>query len=270
MRAITRFLVLLFVVDLACVGISRAQVGADGVKSQSLTFQRVGGITSADSVGRLLKMDASGNAKVVDADRDRDKSVFTPLLQSGIGARSIATTDVMPATEYTSFQIHMEWTVGATLADTTKRDSVAFLLIPFARTTLLDDGRNILISTPSVVGASGVDSTIGQLRRTYPGILVTTRDGIWGGTISPLTGGYRPAQIVWADLGATNALWSTNYTAMRSLDKTWHLTHRVSFPLGNAALGAPIKEKYFGFYVLNLSQTIVASNVIIDVVPKAN
>lgn len=88
MRAVMRFLVPLFVVlVVAFASLSRAQVGADGVKSQSLSFQRIGGMTPSDSIGRMLKLDASGNAKVVDADRDRDlvlgqNSIINALLGS--------------------------------------------------------------------------------------------------------------------------------------------------------------------------------------------
>lgn len=55
-------------------------IGADGVKTTSLGFTRVGGITGADSLGRILKMDSQGRPQVIDADRDRD----LVLGQSGI------------------------------------------------------------------------------------------------------------------------------------------------------------------------------------------
>jgi len=95
MRAVLRFLVLLCVVMVACVGFSRAQVGADGVKSQSLSFTRIGGMTDADSIGRMLKMDASGNAKMVDADRDRDlvlgqNSIINATITSASAESSVA------------------------------------------------------------------------------------------------------------------------------------------------------------------------------------
>lgn len=103
MRAVMRFLVPLFVVlVVAFAGLSRAQVGADGVKSQGLSFQRIGGITGADSLGRVLKMDASGNAKVVDADRDRDlwgvyNLINNQLTASGSG---MADSNATPVATY--------------------------------------------------------------------------------------------------------------------------------------------------------------------------
>lgn len=244
-------------------------IGADGVKAQSLGYTRVGGITGADSIGRLLKMDASGNVKVIDADRPEDRSPLTNLLTSSVAANTVLATNVFDASQYTSFQIHVSWSVGTTLADTSKCDSVAFLIIPFGRTTLLDSGDNYIISQASVVGGI-TDTTLGQLNRTLPGILVTPRKHPFA-TNPTVIGGYRPERIVWADFGAAKGLGIGGWIPpLQALEGNYKLDKAVSFPLGGSAYGGDVKELFLGFYVVNLSKATGATSFSLDVIPKVN
>lgn len=98
------------------------------------------------------KTDASGNAKVVDADRDRDYSTPLVLLDAtplAAGATKGGTLAVNTAA-YSSLGIMLRWTY-ATAADS---DSVNIVVKVFAkRSTAMDDGMNHLW-TPRSGGAT--------------------------------------------------------------------------------------------------------------------
>jgi hypothetical protein len=95
MRAFLRWTSLVAAVALlTVVGVRAQTIGGDGTRAQSFGFTRVGG-TSADSINRILKMDANGNAKVVDADRDRDlvlgqNSIINATITAASAESSIA------------------------------------------------------------------------------------------------------------------------------------------------------------------------------------
>lgn len=235
--------------------------------SNTYNYQTQGGVNFNTRNGSVV--DDNGIQKVVDADRPEDRSPLTNLLTSSVAANTLVSTNVIDASQYTSFQIHMSWTVGTTLADTSKCDSVAFLLIPFGRTTYLDSGQNFIMSQGRVVGALG-DTTNAGVGRTIPGILVTPRKNPLVGSINPIGAAMRYERIVWADFGASTALLGPALPGLRVLEKNYQLVKSVSFPLGGSAYGGDVKEPFIGFYVYNLSKTIAATSVTIDVFPKVN
>lgn len=269
MRAFLRWTSLVAAVALLTAAAAYAQtIGADGVKAQSLGYTRVGGIDS-DSMGVILKFTDEGYLKIADGNRPEDRSPLTNLLTSSVAANTLVSTNVIDASQYASFQIHMSWTVGTTLADTSKCDSVAFLLIPFSRTTYLDAGQNFILSQARLLG-SPADTTLSSYYRTLPGILVTPRKHPFAATPSALLG-YRPERVVWADFGASKGVGIGGWIPpLQALEGNYKLVKSVSFPLGGSAYGGDIKEPFLGFYVVNLSKATAATSVTIDVFPKVN
>ena len=129
MRAFLRRASLVALAALVTAGAVRAQVGADGVKAQSLSMQRVGGITASDSLGRILKMDASGNLKTVDADRDRDYWTLLGAVDDTLGSGTALGS---------STSARLQWTAESTTVAAAypyKRFAVAIRIIPIGGDT---------------------------------------------------------------------------------------------------------------------------------------
>ena len=138
--------------------VSGQTIGADGVKAGSLGYTRVGGITGADSIGRMLKMDASGNAKVIDADRDRDLSSVIGVMTANALAAGTTRGGVsaQAVSSFSRLGLMLRWTFAAA-ADS---DSVNIVVKIYAKkSTSIDDGMNHLW-TPAGSGAAADSSTM--------------------------------------------------------------------------------------------------------------
>ena len=118
-------------------------IGADGVKAGSLGFTRIGGITTADSIGRLLKMDSQGRPQVIDADRDRDfSSVIGVMTANALAAGTTrGGVSAQAVSSFSRLGLMLRWTFAAA-ADS---DSVNIVVKIYAKkSTSIDDGMNHL------------------------------------------------------------------------------------------------------------------------------
>lgn len=252
MRAFLRWASLVAAVALLTAAAAYAQtIGADGVKAQSLGFTRVGGITAADSIGRMLKLDASGNLKTVDADRDRDFSEVLTVLDAtplAAGATKGGTVAVNTAA-YSSMSLMLRWTFSAA-ADS---DSVNIVVKVFAkRSTAMDDGMNHLwtprsgataADTAAFLAPAGVATNL-RIPSTY----YVTRNGTTGLKLNGTSQGYVYTiplrQLRWAGNGG------------------------IDIPMSDC--GIPFNAQYVGVEITNANISKALATVTAELWPRVN
>ena len=253
-----------WIMALAAVGLlalalpAHAQVGADGVKAQTLTGMRILGV-GADSVQYLIGGAGGGDGlSVTLTNPGYDASTLRTLIDvTSIGpGASYTSAAAIPVGDFTSLLVMVSWNTAAA-ADS---DSVAIGLTFIGKiSTDVNDGYDFTQAIRDTGRFARVDTTVTygtSSFKTHTHYIVAQRKPFY--LTQPYSLFLKPTAVIGPDI----------YTVPPARVVFSDGRNGVMFNLADA--GLPLKTSHIMVQVQNLAGTVTYQNVRVDVWPKVN